>query len=269
VAARAIWKGVIRIANGEAGPELPVKLYSAVQDRQVRFHLLHAADGGRVQQRMIHPETGEVVPAEKIQKGFEAEPGVFVLLGEEELSALEPEPAREIRVTRFVDPEALAQQWYDRPYYLGPDGSRQAYFALAQALSTSGKEGVARWVMRKKRYLGALRPTGDGHLLLVTLRHAGEVITADQLEAPGGRAMDAKELELAKQLVAALEGSFDPADYRDDYRQRVLELVESKAKGKKLPAPKAPRRPKKAPPLGEALEASLKAARKEAAGGGR
>jgi DNA end-binding protein Ku len=261
VSARAIWKGVIRVDD----LALPVKLYSALEDRQVRFHLLHATDGERVKQRMVHSATGKEVPAEEVRKGFEAEPGVFVLLAEEELAGLEPESSRDIEITRFVAPEVLAHPWYRRPYYLGPDGDREGYFALAEALRRTGKEGVARWVMRKKRYLGALRPVGT-HLLLVSLRHADEVISADQLEPPAGRALDPRERKMAEQLVAALEGSFEPGEFHDEYRARVLELIEAKAKGRKVPAKRAPRRPKAAP-LAQALEASLRAVRKGSAGG--
>lgn len=263
MATRAIWKGVIRFAD----LELPVKMYTAAQDRAVRFHLLHAADGGRVRQRMVNPSVDQAVPSDRVRKGFEAEPGVFVLLEEEELAALEPEPSREIEITRFVDPSLISHPWYQRPYFLGPDGDdHEPYFALAEALARTGKEGVARWVMRKKRYLGALRATASRHLALVTLRPAGEVIATEQLEAPEGRKLDPRELELAEQLVSALEGPFEPSEYRDEYRARVQELVEAKAKGRRMPAKKAPRRPKAAP-LSQALEASLRKARKGGARG--
>lgn len=262
MAARAIWKGVIRFED----VELPVKLYSAVEDRKVHFRLLdrEAPAGARrgVQQRMVEPRSGDPVPREETEKGYEVEPGVFVVLEPEELEALQPEASRHIEVTRFVDPAQLNHQWYERPYYLGPDdpeggeAATRDYFALAEALTEQGKEGVARWVMRKKSYVGALRPEGD-HLVLISLRRTGEVVPASALEAPGGRALDAKEVGMAEQLIAALEGDFDPERYQDEYRQRVLELIEAKAEGRTIEVPEP------APPAAEpddlmgALEASI------------
>lgn len=262
MAARAIWKGVIRFED----VELPVKLYSAVEDRKVHFRLLDAeAPSGeqtRVQQRMVEPRSGDAVPREETKKGYEVEPGVYVVLEPEELEELQPEESRNIEITRFLDPAQLNHQWYERPYYLGPDsqaGGEQAtrdYFALAEALAKEEKEGVARWVMRKKSYVGALRPEGD-HLMLISLRHAGEVVPASALEAPRGRALDAKEVGMAEQLISALEGDFDPERYQDEYRQRVLELIEAKAEGRTIEVPK-PEPPAEEPEdLVGALEASI------------
>lgn len=255
--ARAIWKGVVRF--GEV--RVPVALYSAVVDRSVHFRLLHAKDMVPVRQRMVHPRTGEVVPTERILRGYELEDGRFVILREDELASLEPAPSRDIEVERFVPPSAIDRQWYDRPYYLGPDGDAAAYRALAVALRRKACEGVARWVMRKSAYRGALRSDGE-RLTLVTLRSAGEVIPVEALPAPGGRPLERKELELARQLVAALEDEFDPAAYRDEYRERVLELVRAKLEGAPVEKRRAARRVAAAP-LARALETSLERARKE------
>src|SRR5205085_8032698 len=121
---------------------------------------------------------------------------------------------------------------FDRPYYLGPDGDGSAYFALAEALQEKGREGVAHWVMRKQPYVGALRAQDD-HLMLFTLRNAEEVLSAKDLPRPSGRAPDKKELAMARQLVELLKGEFDPKEYKDEYRERVMEFVEKKAKGHK------------------------------------
>ena len=261
MAARAIWKGVIRFAD----VELPVKLYSAIEDRKVHFNLLDEKATGRVEQRMVVPSSGDAVPREEIRRGFEADPGVFVVLEDEEVGALRPDPSRDIEVTRFLPEEEIGHAWYDRPYYLGPDtGSGDGaavtrdYFALAEALSKRGREGVARWVMRNKEYVGALRAEGD-HLALVTLRHTGEVIPASALEAPGGRELDGKEIGMAEQLIGALADDFEPEDYRDEYRDRVMELIEAKAEGRTIEL--AEPEPGKGEPddLTGALEASLAA----------
>jgi DNA end-binding protein Ku len=260
VAARAMWKGALTMP----GVRLPVKLYSAVQDQKVRFHLLHDKDLARVEQRMVDPEEGRQVPYEKIRKGLVTESGVVVALDEEEIASLAPEASRDVELLRFVPVGAIDHPWYDRPYWLGPDGDEGAYAALATALRKKEREGVARWVMRGRGYVGALRAEGD-HLLLITLRRAGEVVGADELPAPGGRDLDAREKKLAEQLVSALADHFDPADYRDTFRHRLRELIAAKAEGKPIKLKKFV--PRKEPAsLEQALAASLAKA-KEPGGG--
>ena len=253
MAARAMWKAVVRFEE----LELPVKLYAGVEDQKVHFHLLHRDDGARLKQRMVHPETDEPVERDEIVKGYEVEPGLYVMLGDEELAALEPEASRTIEVTRFVEPAEINHQWYDRPYFLGPDGADDDYFAFAAALEAEGREGVARWVMRKKEYRGALRAE-DGYLRLMTLRHAGEVIQAAELPAPEGRDLNDREVEMAHQLVEALAAPFELAGYADRYREEVRELIETKARGGTVePAPEAPPEETETEDLEDLLAASL------------
>jgi DNA end-binding protein Ku len=226
MAARAIWKGELKVGT----MKVPVKLYSAVQDRTVRFHVLDDQQKKRVKQHMIDPDSGDEVPAEEIQKGYEIEPGRYVILSEEDLEKLQPPPSRDIEVVEFVPEGTISQQWYERPYYAGPDGDEQAYFALVEALKKTKSEGIVHWVMRNKYYAGALRAIGD-YLFLFTLRDAKEVILADELSKPSGAAPTQKELAMAKQLVEMLEGEFNPSEYKDEYRERVMEFIEKKAKG--------------------------------------
>jgi DNA end-binding protein Ku len=171
--------------------------------RNVHFHILDRTNKQPIKQRMIDPENDEEIPKEKIQRGLEVEPGTFVVIDEDELTKVEPKASRDIEIRRFVPPARINHQWYERPYYLGPDGDESAYFALAKALESRDREGVARWVMRDKQYIGALN-VKDGYLVLVTLPHADEVISAKQLPTPSGRALDEKEIRMAEQLVAAL-----------------------------------------------------------------
>ncbi len=253
--ARAMWKGVIRFG----GEEVPVKLYSAVEDRTVRFRLLHEKTGRPVKQRMVNPSTGDVVDYGDVQRGYQLEEGVFVVLEDEELEELQPEKSRDIEVTRFMDPSVITHAWYDRPYHLGPDGDAEAYYALVDALKAEGKEGLARWTMRNKEYIGALRAEDD-YLMMITLRHAEEVIPASALPAPKGRAPEKQELKMAEQLVAALADDFDPEAYEDEYRARVMELVEAKAEGKTLEF-RQPEKKRAAGDLAASLEASIAAAK--------
>jgi DNA end-binding protein Ku len=227
--ARAIWKAVIRVGDLEA----PVKLLSAVVDRGVRFHLVHDQDMVRLQQRLINPQTSEEVAYDDARRGFQIERGLFVMLDDEELESLQPEASRDIRVTHFVDAQQLDHQWYVRPYWLAPDGDEESYFALAQELNSSQRVGIARWVMRKKSYVGALQAEG-GYLMLITLHSAAEVISAEDLDAPQGRKLSEPERKLAGQLIDALADDFQPDDYRDEYRERVDELIETKRRGEKI-----------------------------------
>jgi DNA end-binding protein Ku len=255
--ARAIWKGDLKLDS----IKVPVKLYSAVQDQTVRFHILDEKSKTRVKQHMIDADSSEEVPTEEIQKGFEVEPGTFVILTDEELESLEPKASREIEITQFIPPAEIAPEFYDRPYYLGPDGDQAAYFALAEALSNKEKEGVARWVMRKQPYVGALRAEGE-HLVLFTLRHAEEVLSAKNLPKPAGRAPDKKELSMARQLVELLEGEFKPEDYQDEYRARVMEFLEKKAKGH-APRLRLVKTKRQAASLDKVLLKSLEALKKQ------
>lgn len=251
--ARAIWKAHVCFG----GVDVPVKLYSAVQDRTVHFRLLDAKRHEPVKQHMVDPDTGKVVESADIRRAYPTDEGDLVILDEEDLSGVLPEPSREIQVTRFVPPEQITHQWYDRPYFLGPDEQDEAYFALARALAKRNVEGVAHWVMRNKEYVGALRAEGD-YLMLITLRHAGEVVPASALPAPTGRALDEREIAMARQLVKAMEDPFDITAYHDEYRDRVMELVEAKAAGKVLRFPKAPVRNTDVS-LADVLEQSLAA----------
>lgn len=227
MAARSIWKGELKLGT----TKVPVKLYSAVEDQTVRFHVLDDTAKKRVKQHMIDPDSGEEVPTEEIQKGYEIEPGKYVILTEEDLEKLEPPPSRDIEIAEFLPENTISQQWYERPYYAGPDGDVKTYFALVEALKNKKSEGIVHWVMRKKYYAGVLRAV-DNYLILFTLRDAKEVILADELSKPAGAEPTQKELAMAKQLVEMLQGEFDPKEYKDEYRERVMEFIEKKAKGR-------------------------------------
>ena len=257
MAARAIWKGELKINS----TKVPVKLYSAVQDQTVRFHILEQKSKTRVKQHMVDPDSGKEVPAEEIQKGFEVQPGTFVILDKEELAKLEPEASREIEITQFVPPSQIPPEYFDRPYYLGPDGDQAAYFALAEALQKKEREGVAHWVMRKQPYVGAIRSVDD-YLMLFTLRNAEEVLSAKDLPKPSGRAPDKKELAMAAQLVDLLKGEFDPKEYKDEYRERVRDFVEKKAKGHK-PKLHLVKSKRKTAALDKVLSKSIEALKKQ------
>ncbi len=251
---RAIWQGQLKIRKHE----LAVKLYSALQDRQIHFHLLHRRDRTRVQQRMVDTETGKAVPLSEARKAFEAEPGLYVEVTEEEVERSLPKPHRLVNVSSFVPISAIDPSLYDHPYFLGPaEESATDYFGLAQALANKKNAGLASWVMRKHSYRGILT-SQDGYLMLITLRLAQEVIPIGQLEAPQGSTTTAKEKDLAGKLIEELSGTFLSSDYRDLYQDRIHELIESKRTGKKLKRKRVPRRVQEKS-LTDALEKSLRA----------
>ncbi len=258
--ARAIWKGVLAIGS----ERVPVKLYSAVEDRGVHFRLLAHSKHEPVRQQLVDPQTGEVVAYADVQRGLALggeDAGSFVVLKKEELAQLAPQSSRDIAVAHFIPRSQLGPEWYVRPYYLGPDGDEQTYFAVADALAAEREEGLAHWVMRGHEYAGLLREE-DGYLALIALRHTEEVVRSSELPQPEGRAHSEKEQKMAEQLVAAFADRFDPNQYHDAYRERVLSFVAAKAQGR-APRLKRPvnKRPEQA--LSDALAKSLARARKE------
>lgn len=255
MAARAIWKGDLRLAN----LCVPVKFFSAVEARGIHFRLLHASDNVPVTQQMVDAKTSKAVPRDQLQKGYEVEEGVFVLLKSAELAQLEPAPSRDIAVSTFLPAPAIPPAWFNRPYYLGPDGDESSYYALAAALCESKRVGVARWVMRKKTYDGAL-VSHKGALMMLTLHHQDEILALDHVQADSSLPLDPKEVKLAQQLVSALEAPFEPEAYHNEYRERVSKLLQAKAEGGTIAVARAKARPA-VKSLSEALQTSLKAAK--------
>jgi len=256
-----MWKAEVDIED----VRIPVKLYAAVADASVHFRLLHAKDQAPVKQQMVDPETQKPVAPELIRRAIEVDRGIYVVIKPEEQQALEPKPSRAIAVERVVSAEKVDERWFDRPYYLGPDGDDDAYFDLAHALEKNSWIGIAHWVMRKKSYAGALYGS-DGYLLLDTLRNTQDVLQIDAVRPPSDSKPDPREIKLAEQLIGTLEERFDAAAYKDQYREQVLALLEAKSRGKVVRFPKAARR-KPTDSLLRDLQASLKGTR--SASGGR
>ena len=260
---RSLWTGSLSFGL----VNIPVKLYSAVSPKDVHFHLLHDADGVRIQQKRVCPADGEEVTADHLVKGYEIAPDQYVMIKPEELEALEPESAHTIDIQDFVALSEIDPIYYERSYYVAPDKrADKAYSLLLEAMRRSKKTAIARFVMRTKRYLAAIRPLDDA-LVLETLYFPDEVVprrTYDDLNVTK-REVDPRELAMAEQLIAALTTKFDPKKYHDEYRERVLELIERKAEGEEPRlAPPAPR-PSKVINLMEALEQSIAASKRKAA----
>jgi len=241
---------------------VPIKLYSAVSRKTVRFNQLNEKTGNRIQQKRVDPDSGEEVPYEQIVKGFELTKDRYVIISPDELDALDPERTRTIQIEDFVDQSEIDPIYYDHPYYLVPDkGAGKAYGLLLNAMEASDKVAIARVVLRSKEQLVAIRPAGD-LLMMETMIFHDEVVPHDDLddlpEASDLKVSD-REVQMAQQLIDSLSGDFDPSKYRDEYRDKVLELIERKAQGEEIAVqPEAPQ-PAKVPDLMAALEASLAA----------
>jgi DNA end-binding protein Ku len=254
---RAIWSGAISFGL----VNVPVKLYSAVSRKAVRFHQLHDETGVRIQQKRVDPSTGEEVQYEDIVKGYELSPEHYVVITPEELESLDPVKTRSIDISDFVQLDQIDPIYFDHPYYLAPgQGGAKAYELLRQAMEESGKVAIGRVVIRSKESLVAIRPSGPA-LAMETMLFPDEVVdplSLDELPVEDGKATK-RELEMARQLIDSLSGDFDPSRYRDEYRERVLELIERKAQGEEIAVQPAAPEPEKVPDLMAALEASIKA----------
>jgi DNA end-binding protein Ku len=241
---------------------MPVKLYSAVTNKSVHFNQLHGADNARIQQKRVCSADGEEVPFEEIVKGYEITPDHYVLIEPDELEALDPKATRTIDIEEFVDLDEIDPIYYDHSYYLAPTaGGAKAYRLLLDAMRESGKVGIGRVVLRSKQQLCALRPTGDV-LTLNTMLFGDEVLQPDrldELDAISDAQATERELTMAEQLIDSLSAEWDPGKFHDEYRERVLDLIERKASGEELTAPPETEEPAAAPDLMAALEASLAA----------
>jgi DNA end-binding protein Ku len=264
-----MWSGAISFGL----VNVPVKLYSAVSRKTVRFHQLNAKTGHRIAQKRVDSVTGDEIPYEDIVKGYELTKERYVVITPDELEALDPEKSRTIDIEDFVDLEDIDPVYYDHPYYLVPDkGATKAYGLLLNAMEESGKVAVARVVLRSKEQLVAIRPAPGNVLTMETMLFADEVVPPEELDdLPEAKDLKAsqRELTMAQQLIDSLSSDFEPGKYRDEYREKVLELIERKASGEEIAVqPEAPE-PKKVPDLMAALEASLAAVKGESAGDGK
>jgi DNA end-binding protein Ku len=253
---RSIWGGAISFGL----VNVPVKLVSAVSQKDVRFHQLESTTKTRVKQKRVSADTGEEVPYENIIKGYEVAPDQFVAIAPEELETLDPKKTKSIDIEDFVNLDQIDPIYFERPYYLVPDtGGAKPYALLVQAMKESGMVAIARMVMRTKQYLVALRAVDDA-LVLETLYYADEVVDPDELEGiPHDVEISDRELKIARQLIESLASEFEPERYRDEYRERVLDLIEKKAEGQEIVLQPQTEEPAQVVDLMAALEASLAA----------
>jgi DNA end-binding protein Ku len=251
--ARSIWNGTITFGL----IAVPIKVHSATESHTIHFHQVHGKDGARIKQKRICSKEDKEVPYEEVAMGYEVRGGEFVMLEKDEIAAASGARSRTIDLEEFVASEEIDPVFYDRTYYLGAgDDGADAYRLLHDALERAGRAGLGRWVFHNREYLVAVRP-GDDVLVLHTMRFADELVSVDKLDiSRPSRKPSERELDMAEQLVESLYKRFRPSAFKDDYRDRVAELIERKAKGEEIEL--APREKAQATDdLMAALEASL------------
>jgi len=258
---RSIWTGAISFGL----VTVPVKLYSAVNRKTVRFHQLSGTSGVRIAQKRVDPQSGEEVPYEDIVKGYELAPDRYVVVEPDELATLQPKKTKTIEIEDFVELSQIDPIFYDHPYYLAPGpGGAKPYRLLLEAMAESERVAIARVVIRSKEQLVAIRAMGDV-LEMATMLFVDEIASPDQLDElpdPNEVKTTKREVDIAKQLIDSLAGEFEPDKYRDTYREDVLALIERKAEGKEIAIqPEAEEVAAPTPDLMSALRASLDAVR--------
>lgn len=260
MAARATWSGSISFGM----VSIPVKIYTATDsDKSLSFNQLNAKTKNRIKQKRVDEGTGEEVPYDDVVKGYEISKGKYVIVDEDELSALMPDKTSAIEIVSFVNADGIDPIHYDKPYYVGADkGGDRAYTLLAEAMQETGKVAIGRFVMRTKEYLCMIRPGPDNTLVISTLRWADQ-IRDPKAFAPEAVDISAKEVAMAATLVESMSDEFDIAEIKDETRERVLELINAKAEGKEIAITEAPTPSKSGEDLFAALEASLSQSKKE------
>ena len=256
---KAIWSGSVSFGL----VNVPVKLVSATSPKDIRFHQLHDADGGRIHQKRVCSLDGEEVDYAHIAKGYDLGGGRVVVVEPDELGSIDPKSTRTIDIEEFVDLAEIDPVFFERSYYLVPDGrADRPYALLVDAMTRTNKVAVGRFVLRTKQYLATLRAR-EGVLVLATMLYADEVIAVEDLEVPTTDATKPtqRELDMATQLVESLSVPFDPDRFTDEYRQKVLALIEAKADGQVIVPPEEGEPKAQVVSLMAALEASLSAAR--------
>ena len=252
---RALWNGSLSFGL----VNVPVQLASAARDLDIHFRQLHAKDGAPIEQRRFCSQDDAEVEWEEVGRGFELDGGKQVVLTDEELASVQPEKTRTIEVEAFVDLEDVDPIYFDHPWFLVPagesQGTRRAYRLLLEVMESTGRAALGRFVMRTKEYLVLVRPR-DGLLSVTTMLFHDEVRPTDGI-APGGRKPAREKIEQAAAVIESLAADWEPQRYTDCYRERLMDVVEQKKKGRRVRAPKEPREPKPAPDLMAALQETL------------
>lgn len=260
---RAIWKGAVSFGM----VNIPIKLYTATEEKDVSFNLLHKKDGVRIKQQRYCPEDDAVIEWNDVARGYEIGPDEYVIMEPEDFEKVPVDSTHAIEITDFVPAGQIDPIYYQKTYYLEPDKTGGKPFALLrEVLKDSKLIALAKVTLRQKEQLCTLR-VYDNTIAMETMLYADEIRATEDLELPEDIEIGERELTMAKSLVEMLTGDFEPDKYHDNYREALLELIERKAEGQEIKRPKPVAG--KVTDLMEALRASVENARKEKASGGR
>jgi Ku protein len=252
---RSLWTGAISFGL----VNVPVRLYSAIAETDLRFHLIHEPDGGRIGYQKICKKEEEPIPDDEIVKGFEFEKDEFVVLTDEDFDAAKTEGVKSIEISDFVPYDEIDPIYFEKTYFLGPQkGAEKVYALLREAMEQTGLAAIGKFVMRDRQHLGCLR-VREGALTLEQMYFHDEVRPLDEI-APGKLKVPKAELELATALIERFTGSFDPTRYEDTYREALCDVIRAKRKGKTVTAPE-PESEEEPADLMAALRASVEAAK--------
>ena len=250
---RAIWSGSITFGL----VNVPVRMLSAIDEQKLHFHYVHAPDSSRIGYEKVCKAEGKPVPEDEIVKAFEYEKGEYVYMTDEDFEAAAAESTKTIDIRDFVPAEEIDPIYFERTYYLAPqEGAEKVYALLVEAMERSGLVAIAKYVMRDRQNLGALR-VRDGVIALERMYFADEIRPVEGI-APGKLKVDDRELEMAGRLIESFSGKFEPEKYEDTYRDALCEIIEAKRKGKETHVERA-EEPERTPDLMAALRASLDA----------
>jgi DNA end-binding protein Ku len=250
---RAIWTGSISFGL----VNVPVKIYSATESKDVHFNQFQEGTGKRIHYKRVAEGTGDEVEYEDIVKGYEISDGKYVIVTPEELESVEPGKTRTIDIEDFVDLSEIDPIYFEKSYHLAPDDrGEKPYALLREAMRRADRVAIGRFVMRTKQYLAAIRASGDA-LVLETMYFGDEVRDPADLDLPADVDLSDRELRIADQLIGSLTVGFDPMAYEDTYRERVLGLIDRKAKGEDVVVEEREERTDEVTDLMAALEASV------------
>jgi DNA end-binding protein Ku len=254
---RSIWTGAISFGL----VNIPVRLHTATKTHDIAFHQVEEKTGKRIHYKRMAEGSTREIPYQQIAKGYEVSKGKTVVIEPEELAAIEPKKTRTIEIEEFVKLEEIDPAYWDQTYYVAPEdraGAPKSYALMRRAMEETGRVGIGRFVMRTKEYLVTVRPFGPG-MALETMFYEDEIRDVDALipSAIKKTAIRPRELALAKQLIEAQEGHFQPSKFKDSYRERVLDVIRKKGRGVEIPHEAPSEEPGQVVDLMEALKASL------------
>jgi DNA end-binding protein Ku len=257
---RTMWKGAISFGL----VTIPIKMYPATEEKTLHFNQLHDEDHGRIKYQRVCAADGEEVPFEHIVKGYEYEKGKYVIMEDEDFDKVPVESGRAIDIIQFADIDEIDPIYYQKTYYLIPEETGiKAYHLLRQALTEDGRVGIAKVAIREKEHLAALR-FKDDVMVLETMFWPDEIRAAEFDELDKTVRVRPQEVEMARSLIQNLTDEFDPAQFKDEYREAVLGIIEKKVAGEEIEEIEEPE-PTKVVDLMEALKASVEATKKKAA----